>query len=627
MFESKLPPLIPRDVLFGNPEKASAELSPDGARLAYLAPLDGVLNVWVGQSDGTGMRPVTRDTDRGVRFYTWAHDNRHILYLQDKGGDENWRLHKVDPDSGADEDLTPYAKVQVQLLAHDKRRPHELLVAMNREDEHLHDVYHLDLRTHVLTLVAKNPGDVASWVADRDLVVRGAMAMTPDGGSVLRLRAKESDPWHDLITWDSADALTSGPLGFTADGRSLYLLDSRDVNATRLMRLDLAGGTHRVVAEDPRYDVGGVLMHPDTREIQLVAFTRARQEWSVLDAALTDDIATLRALNPGDFDIVGRTHADDRWIVAYNQDAGGVSYWMYDRESRTGTYLFHTRPGLARYTLAEMQPITFTARDGLLIEGYLTFPAGVAREKLPTVLNVHGGPWHRDVWGYDPEAQWFANRGYACLQVNFRGSTGYGKDFVNAANREWGAKMHDDLVDAVQWAVAQGYADSARVAIYGGSYGGYAALVGATFTPDVFRCAVDIVGPSNLITFIETIPPYWSTFLAMLKERVGDPDTEADFLRARSPLTRVDRIRIPLLIAQGANDPRVKQAESEQIVAALQVKGIPHEYMLFTDEGHGFAKPENRIKFYATAERFLAEHLGGRFEVAGGNRSTASGGM
>ncbi|MDH4043269.1 MAG: S9 family peptidase, partial [Gemmatimonadota bacterium] len=413
MSDADLPPLIPRDVLFGNPEKASAELSPDGSRLAYLAPLDGVLNVWVGQSDGTAMRPVTRDTDRGVRFYTWAHDNRHILYLQDDGGDENWRLHKVDPASGADEDLTPYPKVQVQLLAHDKRRPHELLLAMNRDDERLHDVYHVDLRTHALTLVAKNPGDVASWVADRDLVVRGAMAMTPDGGSVLRLRDTDDDAWQDLITWNSADALTSGPLGFTADGRALYLLDSRDVNATRLLRMDLVSGTHRVVAEDPRYDVGGVVVHPDTREVQLVSFTRARQEWSVLDADLADDVAALRSLNPGDFDIVDRTHADDRWIVAYTQDAGGVSYWVYDRGTQRGTYLFHTRPDLAGYTLAEMRPIALSARDGLPLEGYLTLPPLPLLPLLPLVLNVHGGPWHRDVWGYDPEAQWFANRGYA----------------------------------------------------------------------------------------------------------------------------------------------------------------------------------------------------------------------
>jgi dipeptidyl aminopeptidase/acylaminoacyl peptidase len=606
-------PLIPRSVLFGNPDKASPELSPDGTRLAWLEPLDGVLNVWVGAADGGGARPVTHDTDRGVRFYTWAHDNRHLLYLQDRGGDENWRLHKVRPETEADEDLTPFPNVQVQLIAHTKRRPHEILLAMNQEDERLHDVYHLDLRTNTLRQVAKNPGDVSSWLADAELAVRACVAMTDDGGAVLRWRDGPDGEWRDAIHWGPADALSSGPVAFRLDGRSLYLLDSRDANTTRLTRLDMDGGAVSVIAQDARYDVGGVELHPDTRELQLVGFVRARHDWEVHDPDIAADIAAIRGLDPGDFDIVARTHADDRWVVAFTRDTGAAAYWLYQRAARQGTFLFHTRADLARYTLSAMRPIALTARDGLPLEGYLTLPPE-SRPPLPLVLNVHGGPWHRDTWGYDPEAQWLANRGYACLQINFRGSTGYGKDFVNAGNREWGAKMHDDLVDAVRWAVAEGIADPERVAIYGGSYGGYAALVGATLTPELFRCAVDIVGPSNLITFIETIPPYWSTFLAMLKERVGDPDTEAEFLRSRSPLTHVDRIRIPVFIAQGANDPRVKQAESEQIVAALRAKGIPHEYMLFPDEGHGFAKPENRLKFYGAAERFLAEHLGGRCE-------------
>jgi dipeptidyl aminopeptidase/acylaminoacyl peptidase len=600
-------------VLFGNPERASPELSPDGTRLALLAPVDGVLNVWVGAADGSGLRPVTHDTDRGVRMYTWAHDNRHILYLQDRGGDENWRLHKVDPETEQDDDLTPYPNVQVQLIAHVKQRPHEVVLAMNRDDERLHDVYHLDLRTDALRQVAKNPGDVASWLADADLAVRACVAITDDGGGVLRLRDGPDVEWREAVVWGPADALSSGPVAFRPDGRSLYLLDSRDANATRLVRFEPDAGAHTVLAQDPRYDVSGLELHPDTRDVQLVGFARERHDWEVHDPAIAPDVAALRALNPGDFEITSRTHADDRWMVAYTRDTEPVSYWLYDRGARRGTFLFHTRPELARYTLGEMRPIALTARDGLRLEGYLTLPPG-SPPPLPMVLNVHGGPWHRDTWGYDPEAQWFANRGYACLQVNFRGSTGYGKDFVNAGNREWGARMHDDLVDAVRWAVAQGIADTERIAIYGGSYGGYAALVGATFTPELFRCAVDIVGPSNLITFIETIPAYWSTFLAMLKERVGDPDTEPEFLRSRSPLTYVDRIRIPLFIAQGANDPRVKQAESEQIVAALTAKGIQHEYLLFPDEGHGFAKPENRLKFYGAAERFLARHLGGRAE-------------
>ncbi len=609
-----LPPLIPRQVLFGNPEKADPQLSPDGSFLAFLAPFEGVLNVWVGDRDGDTFRPITHDTDRGIRAYFWAHDGAHLLYLQDVGGDENWRLFKVHMASGTIDDVTPFENVQVQLVSRDKRHPSELLLAINQDDARLHDVYHLDLRTNDLTLVAKNPGNVLSWIADTAFQVRAAQASTPDGGTELLIRPNPSGDWEPWLRWNAEDAMSSWPLGFTLDGEHVYLVDSHGVNAARLVRRAMGGSEVEVLAEDPQYDVGGVVVHPDTREIQLVGFTRARHDWEVLDQTLAADVDALRALRPGDFSIQSRTHADDLWIVEYLEDRHPVSYYLYDRTNRQARFLFTTRPALTAHTLAPMEPVSIEARDGLTIHGYLTTPAGSEPVGLPLVLNVHGGPWHRDTWGYDPEAQWFANRGYACLQVNFRGSTGYGKQFLNAGNREWGGKMHDDLVDAVRWAVDRGIANAEQVAIYGGSYGGYAALVGATFTPELFCCAVDIVGPSNLITFIDTIPPYWSSYVAMLHDRVGNPETDTDFLKSRSPLTHVDRIRIPLLIAQGANDPRVKQAESEQIVAVMREKGIDHEYMLFPDEGHGFAKPENRLTFYAAAERFLAKHLGGRFE-------------
>jgi len=334
----------------------------------------------------------------------------------------------------------------------------------------------------------------------------------------------------------------------------------------------------------------------------------------VLDPSVQDDLKAIQALHPGDPVFAGRDDSDGTWLVGFTNDTGPVPYFMYDRASRTGRFLFEHQPALSGYELAPMEPFSYQARDGLEIHGYVTFPPGLGRSGLPAVLNVHGGPQARDTWGYDPEAQWLANRGYLCIQVNYRGSTGYGKAFVTAGDREWGGKMHDDLVDAVGYAVERGWADPSRVAIYGGSYGGYAALVGAAFTPGVFCCAVDIVGPSNLKTLLETVPPYWVPVIAQLYRRVGNPETDVDFLWSRSPLSRARDIRIPLLIAQGANDPRVKQAESEQIVAALQEAGIEHEYMLFPDEGHGFAKPENRIKFYTAAERFLARYLGGRYE-------------
>jgi dipeptidyl aminopeptidase/acylaminoacyl peptidase len=322
----------------------------------------------------------------------------------------------------------------------------------------------------------------------------------------------------------------------------------------------------------------------------------------------------LAKLHPGDMSILSRDHPDAVWVVAFTADDGPVQYYRWDRPSQSGTYLFSQRPDLERYELAPMEPFSFVARDGLEVHGYASFPPGVNRAGLPAVVNVHGGPWTRDVWGLNPEAQWFASRGYVCVQVNYRGSTGYGKEFVNAGDREWGGKMHDDLLDAVEYVVGQGWVDRERVAIYGGSYGGYAALVGATFTPDVFACAVDIVGPSSIKTLIESIPPYWAPQVALFHTRVGNPETEEEFLWSRSPLSKVDQIKIPMLIAQGANDPRVKQAESEQIVEAMRENGVPHEYLLYEDEGHGFAKPDNRLSFYAAAERFLARHLGGRAE-------------
>ena len=606
-------PLIPREVLFGNPEKARPLLSPDGERLAYLAPRDGVLNVWVGPVGGDDFEPVTEDTRRGIRVYFWAEDNRHIVYLQDEGGDENWRVHAVDASTKEDRDLTPFENVQAQIVDTNRRFPDTLLVALNRENPELHDVYRLTLSTGELDLAAKNPGNVVGWVVDAQFRVRVAMAATPEGGFDLLLRDAEDAGWRKLLGWDKEDALSSSPVGFTGDGGKMYLLDSRGANASRLVLLDLESGNSETLVEDPRYDVGRVMMHPETHEAQAAAVERARTDWVVLDDDIREDFEVIEGMNRGDFGVASRDRADENWLVAFTADDGGASYYAYDRKSKQGEHLFDARPDLSEYHLARMEPVSFTSRDGLTIEGYLTLP-GSSTGPMPMVLNVHGGPWVRDGWGYDPEAQWLANRGYASLQVNYRGSTGYGKKFLNAGNKEWGGRMHDDLVDAVEWAVKEGVADPERVAIYGGSYGGYAALVGATFTPYLFRCAVDIVGPSSLITLITSIPPYWKPLVSTFHERVGNPDTEEEFLKSRSPLFFVDRIRIPMLIAQGANDPRVKQAESEQIVAPMKEKGIDYEYLLFEDEGHGFARPENRLKFYAAAERFLAKHLGGRAE-------------
>jgi dipeptidyl aminopeptidase/acylaminoacyl peptidase len=608
------PKLIPRSVIFGNPEKTAPQISPDGKMLAYVAPLEGVLNVWtktIGKEDD---RAITKDTNRGIFNYFWGGDSKQMMYLQDKGGNENWQLYDVELATSETRSLTPYDSIQVQITGRDKHFPTHLIIAMNKDNPQLHDAYHLDLNTGELKMVAQNPGNVVGWVTDNNLVVKLALAPTAEGGMDLLYRDNASNPWKKILTWDSQNSLTSAPIGFTKDGQSIYMVDSRDANAARLVKMALGTGKIQVVGEDSLYDVSNALINPDTYEIEAVEFTKDRNEWTVLDPAIKKDFDAIRKVHEGDINITSRDDADRTWIVAFVVDNGPVAYYAYDRQTGKATFLFYHRPELLKYTLASMEPVSFKSRDGLTIHGYITYPPGKPMKNLPMVLNVHGGPWARDTWGYEPEAQWLANRGYACLQVNYRGSTGYGKAFLNAGDKEWGSKMHNDLIDAVNWAIKAGVADPKKVAIYGASYGGYAALVGATFTPDLFCCAVDQMGPSNLMTLLESVPPYWTSMLDLFYKRIGNPKTEAEFLRSRSPLFKVDQIKIPMLIAQGVNDPRVKQAESDQIVEAMKAKGIDTEYMLFDDEGHGFAKPANRLKFYAAAEKFLAKHMGGRHE-------------
>ncbi len=616
--------LIPLSVLFGNPERVSPRISPDGTRLAWIAPLGGVLNVWlaaVSADQGLDLdaaQVVTDDTDRGIRQFGWAHDGRHLLYLQDIGGDENWRLHDVDLLTMRRRDLTPFDGVQTQLIGIQPSCPDEILIGLNKDNPELHDVYRVDLRTGELAKELDNPGFVG-WLADASLTVRAGFQPHPDGSLSVMVRDSAGSEWRELLAVPPDDALTTDAIAFSDDGGSLLMTSSAGGQTARLVRIDVATGSLQVLAGDPVADVSRVKVHPVTKEPQIVTVEKARAEYLVLDPAVAADLEAIRALHPGDPAITNADDADRTWLVAFTNDSGPVPFYAYNRQTGRSQFLFVHQPELSKYQLAAMEPFEFQARDGLTIHGYLTFPPGdgatrTERSHLPAVVNVHGGPWVRDSWGFNPEAQWMANRGYLCIQVNYRGSTGYGKAFVNAGDREWGAKMQDDLSDAVAYVIGQHWADKDRVAIYGGSYGGYAALAGAAFTPDLYSCAVDIVGPSNLITLIQTIPPYWAPLISQYHRRLGDPDNEKDkeFLWSRSPLSAADRIRIPMLIAQGANDPRVKQAESEQIVAALQKAGIDYEYMLFPDEGHGFAKPENRLKFYAAADQFLSKHLGGR---------------
>jgi dipeptidyl aminopeptidase/acylaminoacyl peptidase len=597
--------LIPRDILFGNPAYAMAGISPDGTRLHFLAPADGVMNVWVGPVDRPdAARPVTHDRGRGITAFGFCHDDRTLFYLRDSDGDESFRLYLLDLETGRETCATPFDGVQARVLAHNRWSPTTMLVGLNLDRRDLHDVYRLDLAGGGLSMVAANPGYL-TWEIDSELRVRGGTAMRADGGAVIHL----PEPWLEV---PYEDVMGTRIVGYSRDGKVFYLLSSIGANASRLFAVDAATGERTLLAGEEAYDVRRVEFHPETLVPQAVVFGKSREERVFLSPSYEAELARIHdrlAAHGIDGDIaVDRCERTGRrWMVSVTTSDSPIQYHVYDRASGTLEYLFDQQPALRSYTLAFMEPFTFTARDGVEVHAYATWPAGAERRGLPAVVNVHGGPWARNSWGFDQEAQLLANRGYACVQVNFRGSTGFGKHFRNLAAKQWAAAMHTDLLDAIDHLA--GAIDTSRVAIMGGSYGGYAALVGAAFTPKVFKCAIDLCGPSNLLTMLAASAPYRKPLLAFMYAHIGDPDTERDLLWQRSPLSRVDDIEIPILVAQGANDVRVTRAEAEQIVAALQAKDLPYVYLLFPDEGHGLVRPENRETYYAAVEAFLAHHL------------------
>jgi dipeptidyl aminopeptidase/acylaminoacyl peptidase len=627
-----LPEKISVEDFFNPPTRASAVISPDGTRIAYLAPWKDRLNVWVQPVDvedgGVDQgRCVTADETRSVLSFEWTDDPRWMLYLQDNGGDENWHIYRVDlddPDASA-VDLTPFpgAKAVFELPG---GMPGRARVYVNKRNVGLMDVYELDIATGELTMVAENPGKVAGWLSSRggDLF---AVALTPDGDVELFGWDTATASLQSIATYDGAD-YTMGvfPMVVTPDGSGVWIGSNEGTDRTRLVRLDVATGKQTAVDSHPTYDLDSrglvwptlpqpLILSRGTGELLGARYLGERQVIQPLDAHFADVLTNLDKLSDGDIGPLSSDESGQRWIVTFNHDRQAGHTYFYDHATGESRLLFRPYPHLDPEKLAPMTPVTIPSRDGLDLHSYLTLPVGVEHKGLPMVLLVHGGPWARDWWRFDPDVQLLANRGYAVLQVNFRGSTGYGKAFVKAAVGEFAGKMHDDLIDGVNWAVERGYADPDRVAIFGGSYGGYATLVGVTFTPDVFAAAIDYVGISSLANFMRTLPaiarPHLANNWHLFVGNPDDPAQEADML-ARSPITKVDQIRTPLMVIQGANDVRVVQAESDNMVQALRARGVEVEYMVKEDEGHGFLNSDNLIEMYHAVDRFLAEHLGGR---------------
>jgi dipeptidyl aminopeptidase/acylaminoacyl peptidase len=609
-------PLIPREALYGNPTRSAGMVSPDGKWLSWMAPHEGVMNVWMAPaSDPSAAKRMTNATDRPIPQYFWAPDSQSLLYVQDKAGDENYLLYQIDVASGVERVLTPFEKTRVGLVGASNTIKDKLLIGLNNRDPRFHDVHLLDLKTGAITLVQQNDDGYAGFLADDSLTLRWAIRQNAAGGQDMFEIKDGKIAATPRESTGLEDSLSTAVAGYTTDGKTLYWIDSRGRNTAALIAENTDTGEKRVIAESDKADIGGTMSDPKTGEVEAYSVNYLTTEWTALDPEVKASLEWLDARLEGDFGVQSRTEDDSKWVVWNDPLTAPSKVYLYDRPAARLTEFYTTRPELVGAPLQPMHPVEIPTRDGLTLPSYLTLPPGsdadgngVPNFAVPMVLLVHGGPWARDGYGFNRAHQWLANRGYAVLSVNFRGSTGFGKDFVNAANLQWGAKMHDDLIDAVEWAINKDIALPDKVAIMGGSYGGYATLVGMTLTPETFACGVDIVGPSNLETLLATIPPYWEPQVKQFHERMGNPNTPEGkaMLVERSPLYRANAITRPLLIGQGANDPRVKQAESDQIVAAMQKDGIPVTYVVFPDEGHGFAKPTNNIAFNAVTENFLA---------------------
>ena len=605
-------PLIPMKDFFRNPEKVAYSLSPNGQYLAFMQPWDSRLNVFVEKIGSGQATRVTGAKERDIAGYAWKGDNR-IVYIQDTGGDENYRLYAVGIDGSNPKDLTPFDKVRAQIIDRLERNESEILVGLNKRVPQVFDVYRINVNTGEMQMIAENPGNYTGWSTDWDGKLR--IAVTTDGvNSTLMFRNTEADKFAPLVTTSFRD--TVSPLLFTPDNRQLYVATNIGRDKTAIVKYDVENKKElEKIYEHPEVDVSTLLSSRKRRMITGVSYVTDKTNYHFIDKQRADLQKDLERRLPGyEVRLAGCNLEEDKCLVRSFTDRSLGAYYFYDLKSKDFRKLADVSPWLNEQDLAPMKPIKFQSRDGLTIHGYLTLPKGVQARNLPVVVNPHGGPWYRDQWGFNPEVQFLANRGYAVLQVNFRGSTGYGRKFWESSFKQWGKSMQDDITDGVQWLIKQGIADSKRIGIYGGSYGGYATLAGLVYTPDLYAVGVDYVGVSNLFTFLQAIPPYWKPYLEMLYEMIGHPEKDKDLLTAASPVFHSKNIKVPLLIAQGANDPRVKKAESDQMVEALKARGIEVPYIVKANEGHGFANEENRFEFYRAMEEFLGKHLGGRVE-------------
>ena len=621
------PPLIDRDLLFGDPEISGAQLSPDGKFLSFIKPYNGTRNIWVkGLNEAFDKaRPMTNDQARPVRGYFWSRDGKYLLYSQDKGGDENFNIYAVNPTEApaagqpvpAARDLTGLKGVRVQIINAPLSAPNTLYIGLNDRDKAWHDLYKLNLTTGEKTLVRQNTGRLGAWTFDWNDQLRLASRSNPDGSTEwLRVEGEKMTPFYKTSIDEQSDIV-----GFTKDNRSVYLETNKGQgrDLAEIVLLDPATGQETPYQADPlkRVDVGSLILSEKTHEPVFVSFEddRMRRVWK--DKAFEKDFNTASLQLKG-LDVSPASHTTDErlWLLSASSATQPSATYLFDRQTKQLTKQYDTRPKLNPANLADMKVVRYKSSDGLEIAAYLTLPKGVAAKNLPVIIFPHGGPWGRDTYGFNTYHQFLANRGYAVLSPNFRASTGYGKKFLEAGNGEWGRKMQDDLTWGVKYLVAQGLADPKRIGIMGGSYGGYATLAGVAFTPDVYAAGVAIVAPSNLTTLLNSIPAYWEAGRKQMYARMGDPGTEAGraALARMSPLGAADKIKTPLMVVQGANDPRVNKAEADQIVVALRDRNYPVQYICAPDEGHGFARPVNNLAMLAASEKFLAAHLKGRYQ-------------